>query len=185
MARYQIWDKVSDIYTPSNAHFTAQEWAKRHLWINIPGAKMIITTGIINGGAAMEFNATVEHYKQRGAAITDGMTDDEILAAIEDFEDNPPGSDEPGVEERTAAALEFLAMNSLPDASESEINSVATLSATMKINGINRTDEKGWSTAKSNYERRLWSKTQVKIAVRKGVITADQYEEITGETYKQ
>ena len=43
------------------------------------------------------------------------MTDQEILAAIEDWEDNPPVSNEPTVEERTAAALEFLAMNSLPD----------------------------------------------------------------------
>lgn len=43
------------------------------------------------------------------------MTDEEVLAAMEAFEDNPPGADLPSVEERTAAALEFLAMNSLPD----------------------------------------------------------------------
>ena len=48
------------------------------------------------------------------SAITDGMTDKEVLAAIEDFEDNPPAPG-PSVEERTASALEFLAMNSLPD----------------------------------------------------------------------
>lgn len=115
MSRYQIWDKQSDIYTPSGAHFTAQEWAARYPWINIPGAKMIITTGIINGGAAMEFTATVEHYRNMGADIHDGMTDDEILAAIDEFESNPPGANEPSVDERTAAALEFIAMNSLPD----------------------------------------------------------------------
>ena len=115
MSRYQIWDKQSDIYTPSGAHFTAAEWSAKYPWVNIPGAKMIITTGIINGGAAMEWGATVEHYKHAGAAITDGMTDEEVLAAIEDFEDNPPVSNEPTVEERTAAALEFLAMNMLPD----------------------------------------------------------------------
>lgn len=187
--RYQIWDKKSDIYTfgkdeTGKSHFTAAEWAARYPWINIPGAKMIITANPINGGAAMEFSTTVERYKESGAAITDGMTDDEILAAIEDFEINPPGSDEPSVDERTAAALEFLAMNSLPDASENEINSVATLSATMKINGVNKTDEKDWSTAKANYERRLWSKAQLKIAVKKGTITAAQYQEITGDTYK-
>ncbi len=114
MSRYQIWDKQTDIYTPSGAHFTAAEWAAKYPWVNIPGAKMVITTGIINGGAAMEWGATVEHYKRMGAAITDGMTDDEILAAIEAFEDTPPEMG-PSVEERTAAALEFLAMNSLPD----------------------------------------------------------------------
>lgn len=42
------------------------------------------------------------------------MTDEEVLAAIEAFEDNPPDPG-PSVEERTAAALEFLAMSSLPD----------------------------------------------------------------------
>lgn len=120
MARYQIWDKESDVYTPSGTMFTAQEWAARYPWVNIPGAKMIITTGIINGGAAMEFEATKTAYTQRGAAITDDMTDEEVLAAIEDFEDNPPGADDPSVEERTAAALEFLAVSSLPDEETTE-----------------------------------------------------------------
>ena len=36
---------------------------------------------------------------------------------------------------------------------------------------------------KANYDRKLWSKQMVKTAVQKGIITADQYEEITGETY--
>lgn len=113
--RYQIWDKVSDIYTPSGHKFTADEWKAQNLWINLPGAKMIITTGNINGATAMEFGATVENYKRMGAKITDNMTDEEILAVIEEFENNPPGSGEPSVEERTAAALEFLALTSLPD----------------------------------------------------------------------
>lgn len=114
MARYQIWDGKSDVYTPSGEKFTPAEWAAKYPWVNIPGAKMIITAGLINGGAAMEFNATRDAYKRMGVNITDGMTADEVLAAIEAFEDNPP-SGEPSVEERTAAALEFLAMNSLPD----------------------------------------------------------------------
>lgn len=36
---------------------------------------------------------------------------------------------------------------------------------------------------KRNYDRGLWSKPMVKMAVRKGVITKAQYEEITGEVY--
>ena len=115
MARYQIWNKTDTIYTPSGAKFTAEEWAARYPWVNIPGAKMIITAGIINGGAAMEFEATRAAYLKLGAALNDSMTDDEVLAAIEAFEDNPLRSDEPSVEERTAAALECLAISSLPD----------------------------------------------------------------------
>lgn len=37
---------------------------------------------------------------------------------------------------------------------------------------------------KRNFERGLWSLAQVKVAVRKGVITAEQYKEITGEQYQ-
>lgn len=37
---------------------------------------------------------------------------------------------------------------------------------------------------KRNYDRGLWNKLMVKTAVKKGVITAEQYEEITGEAYK-
>lgn len=37
---------------------------------------------------------------------------------------------------------------------------------------------------KRNYDRGLWNKLMVRTAVRKGVITAKQYEEITGEAYQ-
>lgn len=36
---------------------------------------------------------------------------------------------------------------------------------------------------KKNYDRKLWNKEMVKIAVVKGVITDAQYKEITGEDY--
>lgn len=36
---------------------------------------------------------------------------------------------------------------------------------------------------KKNYDRKLWNKQMVKVAVAKGVITEEQYKEITGEDY--
>ena len=114
MARYQIWNKTDNIITPSGHQFTAQEWADRYPWAKLPGVKMVITAPPINGGCAEVFDTFVSIRKRQGAAITDGMTDEEVLAAIEDWEDNPPDLG-PSVEERTAAALEFLALNSLPD----------------------------------------------------------------------
>jgi uncharacterized XkdX family phage protein len=36
---------------------------------------------------------------------------------------------------------------------------------------------------KKNYDRGLWNKSMVAVAVVKGVITAEQYKEITGEDY--
>lgn len=38
---------------------------------------------------------------------------------------------------------------------------------------------------KKNYDRGLWTKAMVKMAVRKGIISAAQYEAITGEKYEQ
>lgn len=40
-----------------------------------------------------------------------------------------------------------------------------------------------YDTIRKNYDRGLWSKAMVKVAVRKGVITAAEYETVTGEAY--
>lgn len=40
-----------------------------------------------------------------------------------------------------------------------------------------------YQTIKKNYDRGLWSAAMVKMAVRKGIITKDQYKEITGKDY--
>lgn len=41
-----------------------------------------------------------------------------------------------------------------------------------------------FETIKRNFDRKLWSAAMVKAAVKKGVITPAQYQEITGETYQ-
>ena len=38
-----------------------------------------------------------------------------------------------------------------------------------------------FETIKKNYDRGLWNVTMVKMAVRKGVITKEQFKEITGK----
>ena len=40
-----------------------------------------------------------------------------------------------------------------------------------------------FNTVKKNYDKGLWNITLVKIAVKKGIITKDQYFEITGFVY--
>ena len=40
-----------------------------------------------------------------------------------------------------------------------------------------------FATIKRNYTRGLWSLLMVKMAVRKGIITAEEYQEITGQAY--
>ena len=41
-----------------------------------------------------------------------------------------------------------------------------------------------FETIKKNYDRGLWNVTMVKMAVRKGVITKEQFKEITGNDYQ-
>lgn len=174
MLRYQIWNKTDDIFTPAGSKLTAEEWSERYPWVKIPGAKMIITTGLINGGAAMEFGATVAHYKALGASITDGMTDEEILAAIEDFEDNPPGYNEPSSEERIAAALEAQVLMAEPDTS-------STMSLRKaQARAVDHGPSAAFERVKRNYERGLWGAVLVSLAASKGQITEDEAEGILG-----
>lgn len=112
MAKYKIWDKVSDIYTlgkdaNGKSVWTASEYiAQEAPWLAQEGAKAIISGGVINGMVFMEYEATKAFYKRQGAAITDDMDEEQVLAAIEEFEDNPPKG-EPSAEERIAAAMEY------------------------------------------------------------------------------
>lgn len=146
MSRYKVWDKNEPIYTPSGEEFTKEQWLARYKWANNPSAKMIIGAGVINGTVAMEFNATVEHYKKLGCVIdTATMTDEQVLQAIEDFEDNPPAA-EPDVTERMVALEEYKAM----------------------------VETEGYQAPKmiveKNFKRGLWTTAMVEMAVTKGSI---------------
>ena len=53
-----------------------------------------------------------------------------------------------------------------------------------QIKNLEKKVEKHNSVIKRNYDRKLWSKRMVALAVQKGVITPEQYKEITGEAYE-
>lgn len=42
-----------------------------------------------------------------------------------------------------------------------------------------------YEAIKRNFDRKLWNAAMVAVAVKKGVITPDQYQEITGEDYSE
>ena len=79
--------------------------------------KMIVGGGIINGSVALVFDDEVERYRKAGCDFSSCTTDEDYLAAIEAFEDNPPVADA-GVSDQTriADALEDMVALSLPDA---------------------------------------------------------------------
>lgn len=115
--RYKIWDKQEPIYTQAGEVITPEEWISRYPIINKPGVVPIVAAGEINGG----YSGTLGQLKQimefQGAVFDEALTGDDLLEAIEDYEDElaAAASSYVPAEERTAAALEFLAMSSLPD----------------------------------------------------------------------
>lgn len=110
--KYIIWDKESNVYTPSGEEFTAEQWKEKYKWAKIPAAKCVMAGGIFNGGFMAEFEQFRDFYIKQGAPITDDMTDTEVLNAAEAWDDRPIEG-EATAEERIAAALEFQNLNSL------------------------------------------------------------------------
>lgn len=114
--RYAIWDKTSNVYTPSGKMFTPDEWISMYGWINMPGAVPVISTGKINGKFSGELYEMKDMYADRGCVFTDNMTDQQILDAIEAWEDAQAEAAKQAAEEaaavptegeRIAAALEY------------------------------------------------------------------------------
>ena len=114
MARYKIYDNKSDVITPVGEKLTAEQWLDRYQWGRY--TKMIVGGGIINGSVALVFDDEVERYRKAGCDFSACTTDEDYLAAIEAFEDNPPVADA-GVSDQTriADALEDMVALSLPD----------------------------------------------------------------------
>lgn len=151
MSRYKIWDGKESIFTPVGEELTAEQWSARYKWAKIPGVKMIISGGTINGSVAMEFGATVDFYKKQGCAINESMSDTEILQAIEAFEDAPSvDQTEPDVTERMVALEEYKAMVELEGYQPSK------------------------AIIQKNVERGLWTESMIDVAVTKGVVSTTE-----------
>lgn len=86
--KYQFWNGTDEIISVTGRIYTADEWKAENPWFNVDGAKMVIHNGPINGGLAEEFNTFVRNYQSQGLTLKYGMTDDEVLQAISDFEIN-------------------------------------------------------------------------------------------------
>jgi len=114
MAKYQIWDKKSNIYTPVGEELTAEQWMSRYGWVRIPAVKMVVAGGIINGAFVAEFSSFVDTYRKMGVDFSACVEDQDYLDAIEAYEDAPVVSTgESTAEERIAAALEYQILNDM------------------------------------------------------------------------
>ena len=114
--RYQIWDKVSNVYTPSGNMYTAEEWINKYKWINIPGMVPVMSAGSINGAMIADLASMKKNAIMQGATFEDTLTDQQLLDAIEAFEDQrneeakiaaQEAAATPSADERIAAAMEY------------------------------------------------------------------------------
>lgn len=122
MAKYKIWDRTYPITTGVKFYADANEFGKANetgeMAVKNPNSKWIIDGDDDNvTGCFMEFNQTKRFYRNQikdviaqhpnytGVAITDEMSDVEVLAAIEYFEEHPITT--PSAEDRIAAQMEY------------------------------------------------------------------------------
>lgn len=118
MSKYAIWDKTSPIITPIGEVLTAEQWIARYPVAGLENIKAVCAGGEINGAFFGTLGQMKEMYTKLGCDFSDCTTDQDILDAIEAFEDYlnaPEESTEPTAEERIAAALEAQVMMSMPD----------------------------------------------------------------------
>lgn len=109
MKRYAIWDKVSPIITPIGEVLSAAQWMERYPVAALDDITVVCSAGEVNGG----FFGTLWQMKHicenDGCDFSKCITNEDILEAIEAFED---AKDIPvGVsnEEITASALASIA----------------------------------------------------------------------------
>lgn len=126
MKRYAIWDKQSPILTPIGEVLTPEKWIERYPIAGVESITVVCSAGEINGG----FFGTLGQMKQMYEGQVDFSactTNEEILEAIEAFEDAQNAVDETAVsnEELTAsslasiaASLEYQNMMTLDDTEE-------------------------------------------------------------------
>ena len=124
MSKYAIWDKTSPIITPIGEVLTAEQWIERYPVVGLDHIKAVCAGGEINGAFFGTLGQMNEMYAKLGCDFSDCTTDQDILDAIEAFEDYlnaAEESTEPTVEERIAAALEAQVMMSMPDEDDETI----------------------------------------------------------------
>lgn len=110
MKRYAIWNKKDPIVTPIGEVLTADKWIERYPVAGLETITVVCSAGEINGGFFGTLGQMKQMYEAQGADFSACTTNEEILEAIEAWEDYvPEASTEPTAEERTATALEAIA----------------------------------------------------------------------------
>ena len=108
MSRYVLWDRVSQVITPSGEIFTPQEWEDRY-----PAAALIpyVMSGKSMNGALMQDYETMKDMAIAQGCDLDGIADGQpVLDAIEAFEDAQAEAQQAAEESARQAELEEAAL---------------------------------------------------------------------------
>lgn len=113
--RYQIWNKTDRVITPIGEVLTPEQWIERY-----PMAEILDTVcagGTINGAFFAEYTSFKDQYEKMGCDFSECETKQDVLDAIEAFEDemNQPVEGVITDETRIADALEDLVVLNMPD----------------------------------------------------------------------
>lgn len=106
---YKIWDKQETIYTPSGEEFTPEQWMDRYKWAKSPEHVMVVFKNGYNGGFSERLDVLKFTCEQRGATFAEGLTDQELLDAIEQFENDFAAAQQAAAEEAAAKEAEYAA----------------------------------------------------------------------------
>ena len=114
--KYQIWDKVSNVITPSGEVFTPEQWIAKYPVANI--LDTVCGGGDVNGSFFGIYSQMVEMYESFGCDFTGCETQQDYLNAIEEFENIQ--NEQPIYDDNTriADALEDLVVLNMPDEEE-------------------------------------------------------------------
>ena len=110
--RYTIWHKKSPVITPIGEVLSPEPWIERYPIAGLDSITVICAQGEVNGAYFGTLGQMKQMYENNGADFSACTTNEEVLEAIEAFEDAQAelaaqGSDESTPEERIAAALEY------------------------------------------------------------------------------
>lgn len=120
MAKYAIWDKKCNVYTPSGRMYTAEQWIEKHPIAELASAVVICSASEINGAFFGVLSQMKSVWEAHGADFSACTTDEEVLTAIESFENARSAATNESVsaEERIAAALEAQNLMAMADVTE-------------------------------------------------------------------
>lgn len=121
--RYKIWNKQDDILTNSGKCYTAEQWIAKRPLCGYDSVTVVLSAGVINGAICEYLSEMKMKAESMGCDFSACTTDEEILQAIEDFEDYlraqaAETASQPTAEQRTATALEAIAEGATSETKE-------------------------------------------------------------------